>query len=166
MEYSKNKKLQKLCHNFSSFEDSIFADLGQDWREEFYRDCYAWDQNLKKNNLKKWRKVIDKFGEAEMNMLSFPCMIKKFFENNEMDIKEITEEEYKSLLIYIFYDFDIYEALQMKTTTPSIFKFLLNNAIEDFSNNDVGEKILKLAYKYRDNPSKFIDVMIKNTIDV
>ncbi len=164
--YSENKKLQKLCHDFSDFENSKFSEIGQDWRDEFYKDCYAWDHNLEKNNIKKWRKVIDKFGEAEMGMLSIPCKIKKFLNNNVMNLKEISEEEYLNLFVYIAWDWEMFEDLYVKATTPGNFKFLLNIAIKDFINQEhgVGEKILKLAYKYRDNPSKFIDFLLKETL--
>lgn len=167
MGYSENKKLQKLCHDFSDFEDSQFCYLGQDWRDEFYRDCYEWQDNLKNKNFKKFKKVVLEFGESQMNDFSTPCIIKKFFKNNEMDLNEISEEDYISLFIYIIYDFDIFGALSDKATTPGDFKFLLTLAIKDFvyyREWDIGEEILKLMYKYRDNPSKFLDVLFKKTI--
>ena len=79
MGYSENKILQKLCHNFSDYEDSISWVLGDGTIDLVYEDCYKWDEDLRKNNFKKYKKYIDKFTEIGMNELSIPCRIKKSF---------------------------------------------------------------------------------------
>jgi hypothetical protein len=170
MGYSENKILQKLCHNFSDYEDSISWVLGDGTIDLVYEDCYKWDKDLRKNNFKKYKKYIDKFTEIGMNELSIPCRIKKSFEENVEGQKVMTEDKYVGLFVYIAYapgekgNLDLYK----RSTTPRNFKFLLDIAIREYINqeNGVGEKILKLAYKYRNKPSAFIEELFIATIDV
>ena len=170
MRYSENKKLQKLCHNFSDYEDSISWGLGDGTMNLVYEDCYKWDEDLRKNNFKKYKKVNNKFTEIVMNELSIPCRIKKSFEVNVEGQKGMTEDKYVGLFVYIAYaprekgNLDLYK----RSTIPRNFKFLLDIAIREYVNqeNGVGEKILKLAYKHRKKPSAFIEEVFRTTIDV
>ena len=174
MGYSENKILQKLCHNFSDYEDSISWVLGDGTIDLVYEDCYKWDEDLRKNNFKKYKKYIDKFTEIGMNELSIPCRIKKSFEENVEGQKVMTEDKYVGLFVYIAYapgEYDIHKGnldLYKRSTTPRNFKFLLDIAIRKYINqeNGVGGKILKLAYKHRNKPSAFIEELFRTTIDV
>jgi hypothetical protein len=174
MGYSENKILQKLCHNFSDYEDSISWGLGDGTINLVYGDCYKWDEDLRKNNFKKYKKVNNKFTEIGMNELSIPCRIKKSFEDNVEGQKVMTEDKYVGLFVYIAYapgEYDIHKGnldLYKRSTTPRNFKFLLDIAIRKYINqeNGVGGKILKLAYKHRNKPSAFIEELFRTTIDV
>lgn len=78
----------------------------------------------------------------------------------------------------IFVAMDMYnDNLHKNDLTPKNFKILLDNKIHEFLGEenvpDVwkkkdwdGRKILNLAYKYRDKPSKFLEVLLKETIDI
>ena len=170
MGYSENKIFQKLCHNFSDYEDSISWGLGDGTINLVYGDCYKWDEDLRKNNFKKYKKVNNKFTEIGMNELSIPCRIKKSFEDNVEGQKVMTEDKYVGLFVYIAYapGEKAYLDLYKRSTTPRNFKFLLDVAIREYidQENGVGEKILKLAYKHRNKPSTFIEELFRTTIDI
>ena len=76
MGYLENKKLQKLCYGFTDFEDMQRVDIGQDWFDVVYEDCYKWQEDLRKNNRKKFSKVVKLYSEDGMNELATCCRIK------------------------------------------------------------------------------------------
>jgi len=57
MGYSENKKLQKLCYSFTYWEEYKSSVIGQDWFDVVYEDCYKWQEDLRKNNFKKFLQV-------------------------------------------------------------------------------------------------------------
>ena len=179
MGYSENKKLQKLCYAFTDWEDEQDSYIGPEWFDVVYEDCYRWQEDLRKNNFKKFLKVSKLYyGEGGMNELAICCRIKKYSIGYEIDIKAMTKEEYEGLFVFVAMDVN-YDNLHKSDLTPKNFKILLDNKIHEFINEenvpDVWKKfkeninkaqILNLAYQYRDKPSKFLEVLFKETIDI
>ena len=176
MGYSENKKLQKLCYAFTDWEDEQDSYIGPEWFDVVYEGCYKWQEDLRKNNFKKFLKVSKLYGEGGMNELAICCRIKKYSIGYEIDIKAMTKEEYEGLFVFVAMDVN-YDNLHKSDLTPKNFKILLDNKIHEWiseenvpdvlKNKDWdGRKILNLAYKYRDKPSKFLEVLFKETIDI
>ena len=176
MGYSEDKKLQKLCYGFTDWEDGKRFYIGQDWFDVVYEDCYKWQEDLRKNNFKKFLKVVKLYSEDGMNELATCCRIKKYFIDEETELKAMTKEEYEGLFVFVAMDMN-YDKLHKTDLTPKNFKILLDNKIHEWISEenvpDVwknkhwdGRKILNLAYKYRDKPSKFLEILFKETIDI
>ena len=176
MGYSENKKLQELCYGFTGWEDWKSSEIGQYWFDIVYKDCYKWKDDLRKNNFKKFSKVVKLYSEDGMNELATCCRIKKRFIDDETNLKAMTKEEYVGLFVFVAMDMN-YDNVHKTDLTPKNFKILLDNKIHEWiskenipdvwKNKDWdGRKILNLAYQYRDKPSKFLEVLFKETIDI
>ena len=83
---------------------------------------------------------------------------------------------YEGLFVFIALDMN-YDNLHKTDLTPKNFKILLDSKIHEFIYQDNvpdvwknkdwdGAKVLNLAYKYRDKPSKFLEVLFEETIDI
>jgi len=176
MGYLENKKLQKLCYGFTHWEDYQSVMIGWDWFDILYEDCYKWQEDLRKNNFKKFLKVSKLYKEDGMNELATCCRIKKSFNEYETELKAMTKEEYEGLFVFIALDMN-YDNLHKTDLTAKNFKILLDSKIHEFIYQDNvpdvwknkdwdGAKVLNLAYKYRDKPSKFLEVLFEETIDI